>query len=423
MLVGLFSWLCIFSACGSVFSFGVYQDHYQTLSLAPDTPFTGATPAEIEIIGTLAAALHTAAAPLAAGWTKRFGPRRVILLGGALSLTAALLASVSQKLWQFVLTQGILAGLGACFSYMPPVTVSPTWYGKHRALCMGAILSSTGLGGLFFSPCIHALIEAVGLRNAIRAAGAFTTALVALGSFVIAWDPASQARLDAEHARLAARPHSRLRAVWDVPLVDWRIARTRAFGAQLAASALQASAYFTPVFFFSAYARTLGYSAREGSNFIALSNAANAIGKIVFGSVADRCGRGNMLLFTAVVTAASSMALWLPSTLVSLPASRGLFVSYAIVYGAFAGSYVSLFPAAVVEVFGPANFASVNGILYMARGVGTLAGTPSAGALVHHSLDAARGSYFHMTVMVSGLLVVGTAAVTWGCLEGRKWRA
>lgn len=226
-LVGLCSWLCIFSACGGVFSFGVYQDVYQSYSLLPNNAFTGASPAAIDMIGTLGAALMTAGAPLAAAWTKRFGPRRVILAGSVLCLTAAMLASVSQTLWQFTLAQGVLMGLGTCLSYLPAVTVSPTWYTANRGLAMGLILSGTGLGGLVWAPIIHVLIARLGFRNALRVAGGVTAGLVAMGSFVIDWDPASKARLEAERARVRARPSSRLRALWDVPLVDWRIARTK----------------------------------------------------------------------------------------------------------------------------------------------------------------------------------------------------
>lgn len=142
---------------------------------------------------------------------------------------------------------------------------------------------------------------------------------------------------------------------------------------------------------------------------------------MILGLLADRWGRVNMLVVCCAISAIASVAFWLPSTLAaSLPVSQGLFITYAVVYGAFAGSYVSLFPAAIVEAFGPANFASVNGILYMARGLGTLAGTPSAGAMISHSIDAARGNYLNMTIMVSALLVAATAGVVWGRFEGIK---
>ncbi|BEI85740.1 hypothetical protein CcaverHIS002_0600270 [Cutaneotrichosporon cavernicola] len=424
------SFMCIFTTCGGVFSFGVYQELYQRMSEEPNTPFTGASPAAIDIIGTLSAAFMTIGAPIANAWTKRFSPRVAVLIGAGLSFAAAMLASYSQHLWQFILTQGLLMGLGTCFSYMPAATVAPMWFGRRRGLAMGIILSGTGVGGLVWAPVMHALNENLGFRNALRISGAVTTTLVAVGAFILDWDPVSKARIDAEKARLASRPRHSLRSLWDIPLVDMRIAKTGKFGGQLLATFLQSAAYYTPVFFFSAYARTLGYSSRQGANFIAINNACNALGKIFLGILADRFGHINMLLLTTAISAVASFVFWMPSTLLGghdLVTGRGLFVTYSIMYGTFASAYVSLFPAALVEIFGPHNFASVNGILYMARGFGTLAGTPSAGATVHSgSHTAGPSAYFGMATLISALLLAASVGVVWVRWENKRapmWKA
>jgi len=220
------------------------------MSLQPGTPFTGASPAVIDLIGTLSAAFMTIFAPLATAWTKRFGPRNVIFLGATLLFVASMLASYSVHVWQFLLTQGFLMGFATSFSYLPAVTVAPTWYTSRRGLAMGIILSGTGVGGLVWAPVIHILNDKFGFRNALRVSGAVTTALVAAGGFILDWDPQTKKRHEAEIARLKTRPQSRIRAMWDIPLVDWRIARSRMFVGQLLSSLVQAMAYFTPVFFF-----------------------------------------------------------------------------------------------------------------------------------------------------------------------------
>lgn len=121
-----------------------------------------------------------------------------------------------------------------------------------------------------------------------------------------------------------------------------------------------------------------------------------------------------MLLITTGISAVCSFAFWTPSTLVALGAGRGLFITYTIMYGTFASAYVSLFPAALVELFGPQNFASINGILYMARGLGSLAGTPAAGALIRNSAEAAvPHGYLNMTILVGALLTGATVGVVW----------
>jgi len=125
-----------------------------------------------------------------------------------------------------------------------------------------------------------------------------------------------------------------------------------------------------------------------------------------------------MLAVTTCASAVFSLVFWLPSTLVPLHPARGLFVAYALLYGASSGPFTSLFPACNVEIFGPHAFAQVNGVLYMARGAGSLVGTPTAGALVRGSAGEAA-AYCHMAVMVSVLLAAAGLGTVW-MRVGRK---
>ena len=95
-----------FTGCGLNFAFGVYQELDETL----DGPFAGASPAEIDLIGTLSVSLMTMGAPFASSWTKQYGPRRVTLCGGVLFAVANVAASFGRELWHFVLAQGLLLG-------------------------------------------------------------------------------------------------------------------------------------------------------------------------------------------------------------------------------------------------------------------------------------------------------------------------
>lgn len=323
----------------------------------------------------------TIGAPLASAWTKVYTPRTVTLIGGTLLLLANTLASLSTQLWHFLLAQGVLLGCATCLSYIPAVTIAPGWFDARRGLAMGIILSGTGVGGVVWAPALRALNAAIGFRNTLRLTGGIGFALVSAAAMALEWDPASAARIAAERpsppsrsprrsSRLSLAPRSTLRT--RIPLVNWRIANSRLFVAEAAGAALQAAAYYTPVYFFSSYARSLGYSAAAGASFIAASNASSAAGKVLLGYTADRAGRLNTLLFCTLVSAATALGLWFPSTRAGQEGegvggngrARALFVAFAVLYGVFAGAYVSLFPTVLVELFGVQNFASVNGFLY-----------------------------------------------------------
>lgn len=394
------------TACGLNFAFGVYQELYESL----DGPFANASPAQIDLIGTLGVSLMTIGAPYASAWTKSYSPKTITTIGGVLFALANILASFSQSLWQFVLTQGFLLGCGTCLTYIPAVTVAPGWFKERRGLAMGIVLSGTGVGGTLWAPVLRALNASIGFRNTLRLTSGLSFVLITAAGWILKWHPDIESR-----NRLEATPgQSRLRP----PLANWQVVRSRMFAAQAAGAVFQAAAYYTPVYFISSYARTLGYSSAAGANFIALSNGTSACGKVILGYVADRCGRLNVLFLCTLISAISTLALWFPSTTaMDIHTGTTLFATYVILYSITAGAYVSLFPTVLVELFGVQNFASINGLLYMLRGIGTLAGTPAAGALIRNSSSTGAVLHSKMAFKNSSLLIgCLLTSATFGCL-------
>ncbi|EHK17361.1 uncharacterized protein TRIVIDRAFT_66296 [Trichoderma virens Gv29-8] len=423
------SFTIVFTCCGINFAFGVFQAVYETLSQQPDTPFTGASPAEVDLIGTMSISLMTIGAPFVVAWAKRFSPKSISLIGSTTFSAALILASFGKSLWHFEVTQGVLLGLGTSLSYMVAVTIAPTWFTTRRGLGLGIITSGTGIGGLVWAPALKAAVDSMGYRNALRLAGGISFGLNIIASSAMAWEPEAKARIDMENS---ART-SRIDGILKVPIIDWRIARTRKFAAQALGSIFQSAVYYLPIFFFATYARTLGYSDTAGANFIAISNMCNAVGKIAIGYAADHMGRLNALVVTTMISAIVTVSFWVPSTLSGDAAtSQGLFIAFTVLYGIFASAYVALFPASLVELFGVHNFASVNGVLYMVRGLASLVGTPVGGVLIRsHSSGNPSRSYEGMALLTSVLLVAASFSVMWVRVEAmigvdgklvKKWK-
>lgn len=420
VLICVSAFTVVFVACGLNFAYGVYQDLYEQMALEADTAFTGASQASISLIGTLSCAFMQIAAPVASAWLKRFSPRLVLIVSGALYLAACLMASYSVSLWQFTLTQGFLMGLGTCFAFTTAVTVTPCHYTARRGLAMGIILSGTGVGGLAIAPAVQAMNAKLGFRMTLRILGGVAAAVIWASSFLLDWDEVSKERLRVE---AVTRPKSLAGRVLRIPLVDWKVAKSKAFVAQACGTTFHGAAYYVPLFYFSSFARTLGYSPAAGANFIAVNNACNALGKIVLGYIADRwVGRINMLVITICIATLGTASCWIPSALLNGGAnSQGLFIAFSILFGTFASAYVSLFPAALVEIFGPAQYSSVNGLLYLLRGLGGLIGTPIGGELIRGSgMSMMPKGYWSSAVLVSAFLFACTVSVAWSWLEVRK---
>ncbi|TVY12543.1 Monocarboxylate transporter 13, partial [Lachnellula arida] len=397
-----------FTGCGINFAFGVYQELYETLG----GPFQNATPGEIDLIGTLSASVMTIGAPVVNALVKRYETRSITLLGGILFAVASIAASLGTRLWHFHLAQGLLQGCAACLTYIPAVTVSPGFFNERRGLAMGFITSGTGLGGMAWAPFLRYLITAIGFRNTLRVTGILAAVMISISASVLR---------EVEEPSMGQPRDQKAQGTGYVyktkfPVANWKLVRSNAFIAQASGTALQAAAYMTPVYFMSSYATTLGYTNTAGANIIALSNASNCGGKIIVGYLADRFGRLNALVLSTFSSAVATFGLWyISDSQLDISALRALLLAYACIYSITAGSFVSLFPTALAEQFGIRNFASVSGLLYMIRGVGTLIGTPIGGVLVRHSegLRETASSFDRTFLFVAILLSGATISTAW----------
>ena len=122
-------------------------------------------------------------------WTKSYSPRTIISIGAVLFALANVLASFSQALWQFMLTQGLLLGCRTCLAYIPAVTVAPGRFRKRRGFAMGIILSGTGIGGALSAPVLRVLNANIGFRNTLRLTGGLSFVLIAGSSWILKWHP------------------------------------------------------------------------------------------------------------------------------------------------------------------------------------------------------------------------------------------
>lgn len=410
--------MTMFMTCAIIFSYGVYQAIYEEMAKEPDTPFTATSSSVISLIGTLSIAIMSMGGPFVMTWAKLYGPQPVIMSGGVVFGLGCILASLSQYVWEFALTQGLLVGLGTCMAYVPTMSVAPTWFDKRRGLAMGIVISGSACGGMIWPPVLRAITSHLGFRNALRISGCLVIFFVPLSGYTLGWEPEFQAKVREQTAGL-----SRTTGWLKVPLVDWEVAKTKKFVAQALGCFIQSAGYSTPLFFYAAFAQSLGYSVSMADNFITISNASNFVSRIVIGYAADKFGRLNVLFLTTVMSSVSVFAFWLPATFadtgISHTAAEVLFIIFAVSYGCFGSAYISLFPASLIELFGVQHFTSVNGALYLIRGIGALLGTPLTGLLLPgQSALSDPANYERATVTAGVLLFAASIATLWVRIEG-----
>lgn len=111
--------------------------------------------------------LYGVIAPFAASLMDRFGMRRVV--SGALFTVAAgaLLSTAMAAPWQYMLTWGVLIGLGSgSMALTFAATVTNRWFVRRRGLVSG-ILTAAGVFGQFvFLPLLSRVVDGHGWRTA-----------------------------------------------------------------------------------------------------------------------------------------------------------------------------------------------------------------------------------------------------------------
>ncbi|KAI1757702.1 major facilitator superfamily domain-containing protein [Xylaria castorea] len=421
--------------------FGVFQEYY--LSTAQDVLKPGlasqASPpiALLSFVGTLCYGLTwaggilvnpvisriehgtwgAATTPSTRAWHRRgfrlLTPRTITTLGVVMMSVGFGLASLSTSLWHLLLTQGLLVGLGMSLLYFPLLAPAPEYFTTHRATAMGFILAGGGAGGLIFSPVIRALLSSVGGRWTLRIFALF---------YVIAGLPIAlsvpRSPLSISRVSTADRPERRNTHI------SRSLASRPTFIFSVVAAFLQAAGAQLPLAFIPSYTVILGQTAAEGANLLAISNAINAVSRILTGYAGDRLGRQNLVMLTLLLSGSSVFTLWVSSVLATTSTSFSLWLAFLVFYSFSAGGYYGLFPALIAEVFGIQQYAAVNAFILFVRGLGTFFGTPVGGQLLGSPHEGNK-AYARVAYWDGALLMGATACcvgVRWADGKGKGWK-
>ena len=160
--------------------FGVFQEYYLSSSqdvLVP-SPATQTSPptALLAFVGTLCYGLTWAggilvnpviariehgtwasATPSTRLWRRRIlrllTPRTITVSGVVITSAGFALASLSRSIWQLLLTQGFLVGLGMSLLYFPLLAPAPEYFTNHRATAMGFVSVPSAIQLLKYGQC------------------------------------------------------------------------------------------------------------------------------------------------------------------------------------------------------------------------------------------------------------------------------
>ncbi|GME47589.1 MFS monocarboxylate transporter [Neofusicoccum parvum] len=344
------SFMLFLNTWGLVNSFGVFQTYYATDMLSHESE------SNISWIGSVQAFLLLI---IGVGTGPLFdaGYFNALLWTGAFLITFGMfMTSLCTQYWHVILAQGIVVGLGSGCLFIPSVAIVSTYFTTKKSFATGIASSGSSLGGVLYPIIFTHLQPRIGF--------AWTTRALALT--VLATTAISLSAM-----RVRALPPQQRR------LLDARALREPPFLAFNVASFLGFAGLYVPFFHLQSFAAARAtVPADRAFGALATLNAASAAGRVVPNFLADRIGPLNILAPCCAVAAVLAFC-W-----IAVDGAAGVVV-FAVLYGFFSGTFVSLPPTTVVSLSPSLGVVGTRmGMSFSFAAFGILVGNPVAGVIL-----------------------------------------
>jgi MFS transporter, OFA family, oxalate/formate antiporter len=319
--------------------------------------------AAIQTAFSIFVVVQTWSTPFIGHFIDRYGPRRLVLLGGVLTGLAWVINSYATSLAGFYVGS-IVGGLGVGAVYATCINNSIKWFPDKRGLAVGLTAAGYGSGTILTVIPIASMIASAGYQSAFFTFGLIQgVAIVLFASFLRPPAPGaitysakvSQSRRDYTLAEALRTPVFWLMLAMFTGTVTGGLMAV----AQLSVIAedLGVRNYQIDFYFFTMAALPFA---------LMMNTIVNGISRPTFGWLSDHIGRERVMFIAFSLEAAGILALgWYGHN------PWAFVVLSGIVFFAW-GEVYSLFSATAGDTFGTRNIGTIYGLLYCAKGIAAL---------------------------------------------------
>lgn len=327
-------------------AFGIFQSYYSSHPLFQDSD-------SIPTIGTLATGSSYLGMPFVNAIVLRWPQyqRQLCLFGWLLCVLGLVGASFATKVWQLLLFQGLIYGIGWVVCYTPFLFMLNGWFIKKRGLAYGILFGASGVSGLVIPLVVGHILDRFGFRVALRVYAIVTVFVSIPGFFLIKprIKPSITPPTASELHKLAGESDS-----------IWRVVQSPHFAVFTAAIFIQGLAFFLPNVFLPSYAISLSLPLASANSLLALLSLSQVVGQLTMGYVSDTFNPYYPTSIAALASGLGAVFLWGPA--------KGMWrlVPFALLWGFFSASYSVLYmsvctfltkdPALAMTVYGVFSF-------------------------------------------------------------------
>lgn len=319
-------------------------------------------------------------------WFDRYGPRRLVVIGGVAGGLGWLLMPMATSYWTFLACFVALVGTGINGALGPSIgsAAIAQWFKVRRSLAMGVYFTGSGAAGLIMIPAISALVQLYGWRTGAASLGVAALVLTAIVAPFMRHRPEQYGLVPdgGAVARAGAVSGRRLDFLRRLPFPKHQAAPER--DTTLPEALRQAAFWlFTGAIFLRYFGMgitqvhqmphmlTQGVGAAVATAAISLSLIVNIPARIALGWMGDVYSKKWLLNVLAI---AGALGLW--ALAVATPQRTGLVWVYAALWGIGLGM-LPLQSAWLADSYGRKHYGSIaslsNSFALSGRVVGALA--------------------------------------------------
>ena len=342
------------------------------------------------------------AGPVLGALADRFGPRRLILIGGVLLAGSLWADSLVTRAWHLYLTFGLLTAVGvATAGWTPAVVMVQRQWKARLGLALGIAGSGVGLGIFLVVPLCQALIDGFGWRWAFRALAVLCALWILPATYLAVRDAPPSLRVPIERGGggpPATGEHSLERALANP---SFRLIGLAVFLGSICSQTLHVHQ--------AAFLVDHGLPAMTAASVISVVGAASILGKTGGGWISDHLSRELVYALGMIGMIFGVGMLWL----VALAPSAWLALGYAVLFGVGYSVTAFIVPAMMSDRFRGPHFGSIFGATQVASALGSALGAWLAGRIFD-----ATGSYAIAFTLAAAAAAVAALSVWAGRMRG-----
>ncbi|GFP52666.1 MFS-type transporter pynF [Trichoderma asperellum] len=393
---GLRAWLVVVGgfldfaiAFGLVNSFGTFQARYETrwtwLSTSTITWIGSVQPGYILIRLLFPAKLFILflGGAVVGPIYDKYGSRALMFSGTAVCLLSFICSSFATHYYQYLLSQGILLGIGNALLFYPATGAISEWFNHKRGLALGIALSGSSVGGIFWPLIINKLFTVLDASWVHRVIALISIPILLIACFLV------KERNDTEACQIKSSERSIRGAVFEWRFFSLCLSLFFIYGGML-----------IPFYFIPLFAIQHGVGSTMANSLLAIGYAGSFVGRVGSGWIADRLGRFNVLFVMGVLTAAITFC-WVAMTTLSS------MIAFTLLFGLFSGGLIPLGSACVAQTTPDMGHIGLRiGFMMAFASFSALSGGPASGAI-----KDATTSWFSVQSFSAALTLLGAMMI------------